>query len=126
MTVMSPEELSRPFVVDRLLEIRTSRMKKMPGLEVMSGIDKKMCLGPMKVSKLGLEGDEHDPTFHGGPDKAILGCEYLCSSALSMRISVSYAYSTPLLTRPRLFISLSRLASIISRTPRSICPWWIR
>ncbi|KAJ4185420.1 hypothetical protein NW755_008416 [Fusarium falciforme] len=77
MAAMSPEELSRPFGVDRLLEIRTSRMKKMPGLEVMSGIDKKMCLGPMKVSKLGLEGDEHDPTFHGGPDKAILG---YCSS----------------------------------------------
>ncbi|RSL42088.1 hypothetical protein CEP53_012388 [Fusarium sp. AF-6] len=31
----------------------------------------------MKVGKLGLEGDEHDPTFHGGPDKAILG---YCSS----------------------------------------------
>ncbi|KAL2687423.1 hypothetical protein Neosp_004984 [[Neocosmospora] mangrovei] len=77
MTVVAPEDLSRPFEVDRLLEIRTSRMKKMPGLEVMSGIDKKMCLGPMKVSKLGLEGDEHDPTFHGGPDKAILG---YCSS----------------------------------------------
>lgn len=94
MTVVAPEDLSRPFEVDRLLEIRTSRMKKMPGLEVMSGIDKKMCLGPMKVSKLGLEGDEHDPTFHGGPDKAILGCEYLCSSDLGIRISVRYAHST--------------------------------
>ncbi|KAH6985745.1 pyruvate kinase-like protein [Ilyonectria sp. MPI-CAGE-AT-0026] len=31
----------------------------------------------MKLTKLGLEGDEHDPTFHGGPDKAILG---YCSS----------------------------------------------
>lgn len=70
------DDLSAPFGVDRLLEIRTSRMKKMPGLEITSGIDKTICSGPMKIGKLGLEGDEHDPTFHGGPDKAILGCEF--------------------------------------------------
>lgn len=64
-----------PFEVDKLLEVRTSRMKKMPGINVESGIDKTICPGPMKIGKLGLEGDEHDLTFHGGPDKAILGCE---------------------------------------------------
>lgn len=63
-----------PFEKDTLLEIRTSGMKKMAGLQITSGIDKQLCPKPMKVTKLGLEGDEHDPTFHGGPDKAILGC----------------------------------------------------
>lgn len=64
-----------PFEVDKLLEVRMSGMKKMPGLNVNTGIDKKICDGPMKIGKLGLEGDWHDLTFHGGPDKAILGCK---------------------------------------------------
>ncbi|KFA70882.1 hypothetical protein S40288_10019 [Stachybotrys chartarum IBT 40288] len=70
-------DLSVPFEVDRLLEIRTSRMKQMPGLKIESGIDKTICPTSMKIDKVGLEGDEHDLTFHGGPDKAILG---YCSS----------------------------------------------
>jgi MOSC domain-containing protein YiiM len=68
-------DFAAPFEVDTLLEIRTSKMKRMTGLEIMSGIDKKICPKPMKINKLGLEGDEHDPTFHGGVDKAILGCK---------------------------------------------------
>jgi MOSC domain-containing protein YiiM len=68
--------------VDKLLEIRTSRMKRLAGLKVESGIDKTLRDGPMKVDKLGLEGDEHDPTFHGGPDKAILGCKQQYRSIL--------------------------------------------
>lgn len=67
--------LTAPFQVDTLLDVRTSKMKSMPGLTIMSGIDKASCNRPMKVSKLGLEGDEHDLTFHGGADKAILGCK---------------------------------------------------
>ncbi|KAI9172428.1 Carnitine monooxygenase reductase subunit [Paramyrothecium foliicola] len=66
-------DLRAPFSVDKLLEIRTSRMKKMPGLTIESGIDKTLCLEPTRVDKLGLHGDEHDPTFHGGPEKAIHG-----------------------------------------------------
>ncbi|KAI5462616.1 MOSC domain-containing protein [Mariannaea sp. PMI_226] len=77
MIAPDTDMFSRPFGVDKLLEIRTSRMKKMAGIEVLSGIDKTLCPGPMKIDKLGLEGDEHDLTFHGGPDKAILG---YCSS----------------------------------------------
>ena len=73
--VLSPVDLTAPFEVDKLLEIRTSRMKTMPGLKIQSGIDKTLCPGAMKISKLGLEDDEHDLTFHGGPDKAILGCK---------------------------------------------------
>ena len=71
----SRKDFAAPFTVDKLIEVRTSGMKKMPGLNVESGIDKKVCGRPMKISKLGLEGDEHDLTFHGGPDKAILGCK---------------------------------------------------
>ncbi|KAH8130038.1 hypothetical protein FP744_10008926 [Trichoderma asperellum] len=71
------DNLAAPFEADRLIEIRTSGMKQMPGLNVMSGIDKQIRTVSMKVDKLGLEGDEHDPTFHGGLDKAILG---YCSS----------------------------------------------
>ncbi|KAG9252033.1 pyruvate kinase-like protein [Emericellopsis atlantica] len=70
-------DLTAPFEADRLLEIRTSAMKQMPGLTIMSGIDKKLCNRPMKIDEVGLEGDEHDLTFHGGPDKAVLG---YCSS----------------------------------------------
>lgn len=69
------DPFATPFEADTLLEIRTSGMKLMPGLTITSGIDKELCDRPMKLGKLGLEGDEHDPTFHGGPDKAILGCE---------------------------------------------------
>lgn len=76
MTTTVAVDLTAPFEVDRILEIRTSRMKKMPGLEIQSGIDKTLCHGPMKINKLGLEGDEHDLTFHGGLDKAILGCKW--------------------------------------------------
>ncbi|KAL0942525.1 vanillate o-demethylase [Colletotrichum truncatum] len=70
-------DLWAPFTKDTLLEVRTSTMKKMPGLEIESGIDKSLRDGPIRVSFLGLEDDEHDPTFHGGVDKAIHG---YCSS----------------------------------------------
>lgn len=74
-------DFESPFEVDTLLEVRTSGMKNMPGLKVLSGIDKKICPQPMKLTKLGLQGDEHDMTFHGGPDKAILGCKLISDSA---------------------------------------------
>ncbi|KAF6839632.1 vanillate o-demethylase [Colletotrichum plurivorum] len=70
-------DLRAPFTIDILLEVRTSTMKKMPNLEIESGIDKELRDGPVRVSILGLEADEHDPTFHGGVDKAIHG---YCSS----------------------------------------------
>ncbi|KAJ0278672.1 hypothetical protein COL940_007138 [Colletotrichum noveboracense] len=69
-------DLRAPFVSDTLLEVRTSTMKKMPGLEIESGIDKNLRNGPIRVSFLGLEDDEHDPTFHGGVDKAIHGYRF--------------------------------------------------
>ena len=59
---------------DVILELRTGRMKKMEGLEVESGIDKTIRKGPVLLSIMGLDADEHDPTFHGGIDKAVHGC----------------------------------------------------
>ncbi|OLN85934.1 putative dioxygenase subunit beta YeaX [Colletotrichum chlorophyti] len=76
MSSIQDVDLWSPFTVDTLLEVRTSTMKKMPGLEVESGIDKGLREGPVRVSHLGLEADEHDPTFHGGPDKAIHGYRF--------------------------------------------------
>lgn len=69
-------DLFAPFEHDVILEVRTSGMKRMPGLRIMSGIDKEPRSGPVPVSSLGLDGDEHDPTFHGGRDKAIHGCKF--------------------------------------------------
>ncbi|KAK3402836.1 pyruvate kinase-like protein [Sordaria brevicollis] len=70
-------DLYAPFERDTILEVRASKMKKMRGLNVMSGIDKTIIDGPVYVGRTGLEGDESDPTFHGGIDKAVHG---YCSS----------------------------------------------
>lgn len=42
----------------------------------MSGIDKGLCFGFMKIIKFGFEGDEYDLVFYGGFDKVIFGCEF--------------------------------------------------
>lgn len=68
-------DLYAPFTSDTILEVRTGKMKPLRGLAVQSGIEKTLREGPVAVTELGLEGDEHDPTFHGGRDKAIHGCQ---------------------------------------------------
>ncbi|KAI1291156.1 PK beta-barrel-protein domain-containing protein-like protein [Xylaria venustula] len=73
---MSPAaniDLFAPFEKDTILEVRTSRMKTMPGLTIQSGIDKQLRSGKVHVTFLGLVDDEHDLTFHGGIDKAVHG-----------------------------------------------------
>ncbi|KAI0596327.1 pyruvate kinase-like protein [Biscogniauxia sp. FL1348] len=80
MAPASDIDLFAPFERDIILEVRTSKMKKMPGLNIQTGIDKNLRDGRIPVSMLGLEGDEHDLTFHGGRDKAIHG---YCSSHYS-------------------------------------------
>ncbi|KAK6214239.1 hypothetical protein LQW54_004666 [Pestalotiopsis sp. IQ-011] len=75
---MSPAadiDLYAPFKEDIILEVRSSKMKTMPGLTIQSGINKTIRQGVVSVTHLGIEGDEHDPTFHGGRDKAIHGCD---------------------------------------------------
>lgn len=66
-----------PVERDIVLEIRTSKMKTMPGLKIETGIDKRIRFGRIPVSLIGLDADEHDLVFHGGRDKAIHG--YCCS-----------------------------------------------
>lgn len=78
MTSMAAEgdvDLYAPFTGDQILEVRSGKLKKYKGLNIESGIDKSLLNGPVHVGKLGIDGDEHDLTFHGGPDKAIHGCE---------------------------------------------------
>lgn len=41
-----------------------------PCLNIESETDKSLLDGPVYVGKLGIDGHEHDLTFHGGPDKA--------------------------------------------------------
>lgn len=52
-------------------------MQLMEGLSILSGINKDIVTGQVTVSMSGIVDDEHDPVFHGGPDKAILGCSFL-------------------------------------------------
>lgn len=76
---MAPREdvadLYAPFTRDTILEVRSGKLKKYKGLNIESGIDKSLLDEPVHVGKLGIDGDEHDLTFHGGPDKAVHGCE---------------------------------------------------
>ncbi|KAI0017447.1 PK beta-barrel-protein domain-containing protein-like protein [Xylariomycetidae sp. FL0641] len=77
MACMEAVDLFAPVERDTILEVRTSKMKTMPGLKIESGIDKGLRTGRIAVDKTGLEADEHDLTFHGGADKALHG---YCSS----------------------------------------------
>lgn len=87
---MAPDEdvdLWAPFTRDTILEVRSGKMKKLKGLNIESGIDKTLHHGRVHIGKLGIVGDEHDYTFHGGLDKAVHGCksewsQYFSSSAL--------------------------------------------
>ncbi|KAI0107136.1 pyruvate kinase-like protein [Nemania sp. FL0031] len=66
-------DLFAPFEKDTILEVRTSKMRTMPGLTIQTGIDKQLRSGKIPVTFLGIDSDEHDLTFHGGKDKAIHG-----------------------------------------------------
>jgi len=69
-------DLWAPLTSDTLLEVRSGKIKPLgEGLNVLSGIDKTILAGPVHIGTGGIDGDEHDYTFHGGPEKAILGCE---------------------------------------------------
>ncbi|KAI1497835.1 pyruvate kinase-like protein [Biscogniauxia marginata] len=65
MAPTSSIDLYASFERDIILEVRTSKMKTMPGLKIQTGIDKNLRIGRIPVSMLGLDGDEHDLTFHG-------------------------------------------------------------
>ncbi|OWO98199.1 MOSC domain-containing protein [Marssonina coronariae] len=66
-------ELDTPWHIetDTVQQLRTSVMKQMRDLPIMTGIYKEAEEGRIWCSFLGLQGDEHDLTFHGGVDKAV-------------------------------------------------------
>lgn len=68
-------DLYAPVTSDVILEVRSGKMKNLKGLKIQSAIDKSLCDGSVKVGPLGIEGDEHDYTFHGDADKAVHGCK---------------------------------------------------
>jgi MOSC domain-containing protein YiiM len=74
---MAVVDLFAPFTTDTLLEVRQGKMKPMEGLKIESGIDKQRCDGFVSIGSGGIQGDEHDLTFHGGPDKAVHGCKFM-------------------------------------------------
>lgn len=71
-----PPSLLQPFTTDVIREVRTGKIKNMPGLTIPTGIFKTTHSARISVTEMGIEGDEHDYTFHGGADKAIHG--YCC------------------------------------------------
>ncbi|RJE24353.1 MOSC domain protein [Aspergillus sclerotialis] len=72
---MSPtfdvSELEKPWQTDRVMQVRTGKAKPVFGRPIESAIFKTIREGPVPVSKLGCEGDEHVYEFHGGVDKAL-------------------------------------------------------
>jgi MOSC domain-containing protein YiiM/ferredoxin-NADP reductase len=67
----SLEDLGALFQEDFLVQVRTGKVKPLDGLTVESGIDKDARCGPVKVTSLGCEGDEH--AFRPGDlDKALM------------------------------------------------------
>ncbi|KAK6582988.1 hypothetical protein PZA11_004064 [Diplocarpon coronariae] len=64
-------ELDTPSHIetDTVQQLRTSVMKQMRDLPIMTGIYKEAGEGRIWCSFLGLQGDEHDLTFHGGAEK---------------------------------------------------------
>ena len=67
-------DLDAPVDLDTVLQVRTGRMKRLEGLTIESGIDKGLREDAVPVSSGGLDTDEHDYTFHGGPEKAVHAC----------------------------------------------------
>jgi MOSC domain-containing protein YiiM/ferredoxin-NADP reductase len=65
------DESESPFREDVLLQVRTGKVQPLHDLPVQSGIYKDLRNGPVKVSTLGCEGDEH--AFRPGDvDKALM------------------------------------------------------
>ncbi|EXJ65899.1 uncharacterized protein A1O5_10875 [Cladophialophora psammophila CBS 110553] len=66
------ELLERLWSGEKLLEVRTGRVRPVFGINVQSAIFKNVRPGPVTVNKLGCEGDQHAFELHGGPDMALL------------------------------------------------------
>ncbi|KIW21603.1 hypothetical protein PV08_02183 [Exophiala spinifera] len=64
--------LEQPWQGEKVHQIRTGKIKPAFGMKEPSAIFKHIRTGPIKVTTLGFEGDEHAYEFHGGPEKALL------------------------------------------------------
>ncbi|KAL6248594.1 hypothetical protein RBB50_004849 [Rhinocladiella similis] len=64
--------LEQPWRGEKVYQIRTGKIKPAFGMKEPSAIFKHIRTGPVKVTTLGFEGDEHAYEFHGGPEKALL------------------------------------------------------
>ncbi|KAH9212158.1 phenoxybenzoate dioxygenase subunit beta [Leptodontidium sp. 2 PMI_412] len=71
MAPILPPNLDASWHNDTVLQLRTSKMKPMHNLSISTGIYKQPRTTRVFCSSTGLESDEHDPTFHGGVDKAV-------------------------------------------------------
>jgi MOSC domain-containing protein YiiM/ferredoxin-NADP reductase len=63
--------LEQPWQGEKVLQVRTGKIRPVFGKE-KSAIFKHIRSGPITVTSLGLEGDEHAYEFHGGPEKALM------------------------------------------------------
>ena len=71
MAPIPPTNLSSPFTSTKITQLRTSKMQQMRNLDIQTGIYKIPRIERLFCSSTGLQDDEHDLTFHGGPDKAV-------------------------------------------------------
>jgi MOSC domain-containing protein YiiM len=71
MAPIPEPDLWAPWQKATLIQVRTSKMAKMRGLNIYTGIYKMPRTTRVFCSSIGLESDEHDLTFHGGVDKAV-------------------------------------------------------
>ncbi|PMD41045.1 PK beta-barrel-protein domain-containing protein-like protein [Hyaloscypha variabilis F] len=69
-----PTDSSPPSAqqISTVLQVRTGKLRPVFGLKNPSGIFKTPHQAPVRVSFLGLEGDEHGYIGHGGVDKALM------------------------------------------------------
>lgn len=71
MTRILDDALDAPFTNDVLLQVRTGKARSIHGTAIKSGIYKSAHSDAVKVTKLGVEGDEHVYEAHGGLEKAV-------------------------------------------------------
>lgn len=64
-------DLPPSFTSEPLLQLRTGRTRHIRGTSIKSGIYKSTHIDPVRLTKLGFEGDEHVYEHHGGLEKAV-------------------------------------------------------
>ncbi|KAF4535479.1 Vanillate o-demethylase [Lasiodiplodia theobromae] len=67
-------DFTAPWTTDTLLQVRTGKTRTVPGTSIPSAIAKRPRLDPdgVRLTALGLAGDQQTFFKHGGPDKAVL------------------------------------------------------